>query len=99
MGCDDWKIDKTCLPGKMVDLLLGLAIVTRLCPENVRDEGLRIAVVQWEPARLHLHHDAMAGQKDMVRRRQIEAVKKRLPCCNRLRILQALAIPAAEDVR
>ena len=24
-------------------------------------EGLRVAIGEWEPARLHLHHDPMAG--------------------------------------
>src|SRR2546430_16381161 len=46
--------------------------VARLSLENVRHERLRIAVVQREPAALHLHHDAMALLEPIRLRRGVE---------------------------
>src|SRR2546427_77077 len=54
----------------MVDALDGLLVVARFGPEDILHERLRIAVVEGEPARLHLHHHPVPGQKDVVRRRQ-----------------------------
>ena len=62
----------------MVDPLLGFAIIPWLRPEDVRDKGLRVAIVEREPAGLYLHHDAVAGQKDVVGGWQIELVEERL---------------------
>src|SRR3954452_15309257 len=97
--CDDWKLDEAGFAGAVVDLLLCLAIVLRFCPENIRDEGLRIAVIEWEPARLHLHHNAVPGQKDVISGWQVEPVQQRLARSNRLRGLEALAIPTTKDIR
>src|SRR5258708_26124496 len=96
--CDDGKLDEARLSRRMVDLLLRLAIILRLGPEDVRNKGLRIAVVEREPAGLHLHHDAVAGQENVVCRWQIEAVEEGLPRCDWLRIFETLAIAAAEDI-
>ena len=40
-----------------IDALRRLHVVRRLGEEDVRHEGLRVAVVEREPARLDLHHD------------------------------------------
>ena len=71
------QLDETGLARRMVDPLCGLSIVTRLRPEDVGHEGLRIAIVKREPARLDLHHDPVAGQEDVVRGRQIEFVDRK----------------------
>src|SRR4029078_5565666 len=73
------------------------AVVGGFGPEDVRNERLGIPVVEREPARLHLHHDPVARQEDMVRGRKRELVEKRLARRDRLRRFQALAIPAPEE--
>ena len=78
-GCRDHRqFDEARLARRVVDPLRGFSIILRLGPEDVVDEGLRIAVVEREPARLNLHHDAVARQEDVVRRGQGEAVEQRL---------------------
>ena len=79
------QLDEARLAGRVIDPLRRLAVVRRLRAEDVRHEGLRIAIVEREPARLHLHHDAVARQEDVVRRRQREAVRQRLVGGDRLR--------------
>src|SRR5580704_536443 len=76
-GGDQRKFDEAAVSGAMVYALSGLAIIGRLGPEDVGHEGLRVAVVEREPARLDLHHDAMAGQEDVVGVGEIEAIEKR----------------------
>src|SRR6185312_3655023 len=68
------QLDVAGLPGRVVNALRGLDVVRRLGEEDVRHVGLRIAVVEREPARLHLHHDAVAGAEHVVCRGQLEAV-------------------------
>jgi len=46
---------------RVVHPLCGFSIVLGLGPEDVGNESLRVTIVQGKPARLHLHHDAMAG--------------------------------------
>src|SRR5260370_38729341 len=82
----------------MVDLLLRLAIILWLGPEDAWDEGLRIAVVEREPAGLHLHHDAVAGQKDVVCGGQVEAIELRLSRSDWFRVFEAFTVASAEDV-
>src|SRR6266704_6935332 len=66
-GCiDDRQLDKGCLAGGVIDALGGFAKVAGLGPENVGNESLGIAVVQRKPARLDLHHDAVALQEHMI---------------------------------
>src|SRR5450759_4390137 len=48
------QFDGACLVGRVVETLHGLAVVLRLCKENIRDERLRIAVVQRKPHRMDL---------------------------------------------
>ena len=74
VGCDDRQLDGAGFARRMVDALGGFPVVLRLGPEDVGDEGLRVAVVEREPARLDLHHDAVAGQEDVVGGGQGEAV-------------------------
>ena len=74
---DQRQFDEARLPGRVVNPLYGFSVILRLGPEDVGDEGLRIAVVQGEPTRLDLHHDPVARQEDMVRRGQGEAVQQR----------------------
>src|ERR1700733_14347968 len=75
-----------------------LAVVRRLRPQRVVDEGLRIAVVQREQGRLDLHHYPVTGQEGVVLIRQGEAIALRLAGRYRRRMLEAGAITAAEDI-
>jgi hypothetical protein len=52
--------------GRVVDALASLYIIARLGKEYVRDEALRIAVIEREPTRLDLYHDPMPGQEHMI---------------------------------
>ena len=82
----------------MIDALRRFAIISRLGPEDVWHKRLRVAVIEREPARLHLHHDAVTRQKDMVRRRQSKAIKQRFVRHDRLWRFQTLPIASAENV-
>ena len=82
----------------MKDPLRGLAVVAGLGEENVRYVGLWVAVVEREPARLDLHHDAVARQKHMVHVRQCEPVALHLARRNGAGMDQTLAVTSAEDV-
>ena len=73
----DWQLDEARPAGRMVDALHRFPVVAGLRPEDVRHERLRIAIVEREPARLDLHHDPVAGQEHVVRRRQREPVEQR----------------------
>jgi hypothetical protein len=44
------QLNKAGLTGRVVNALRGFSIVAGLGPENIGDKGLRIAVVQREPA-------------------------------------------------
>src|SRR5437763_8204608 len=55
-------------------LLRRRAIILRLPEEDVRHIGLRVAVVERKPARLHLHHQTMSRLNDIVYLRQGELV-------------------------
>src|SRR5256885_2104725 len=63
---DDRHLDEAPLLGGMIDPLRCLAVIARFGPEDVRNEGLRVAVVEGEPARLDLHHDAVPRQENVV---------------------------------
>src|SRR5512137_1479801 len=62
----DGELDEARLPGRVVHPLGGLAVVGGLRPEDALDEGLGVPVVEREPARLHLHHDAVTRAEDVV---------------------------------
>src|SRR5260370_33252147 len=98
MLADHRQFYEAFLPWRVVDALRSLSKIPRFSPENRWHEGLWVAVVQGKPARLYLDHDPVAGQKDMVRRRQSETVEQRLVGCNGLGRFQALAIAAAKNV-
>src|SRR5713226_3291149 len=95
---DQWQFDESDLAGRMVDALGGFAIVGGLGPENVGNESLRIAVVEGEPARLNLHHDAVAAQEHVIRRGEREAIEQRLVRREGLWRFKTLAIAAAENI-
>ena len=59
--CNQGQLDESGLARGVVDPLSGFAKVGGLGPEDVGDEGLRIAVVEREPSGLDLYHDAVAG--------------------------------------
>src|SRR5262245_41178902 len=82
----------------MIDPLRRLAEITRLGPEDVGHEGLRIAVVKREPARLNLRHDTVTWQEDVIRRGQREAIEQWLVGFDRFGRLQALAVAPAKNV-
>jgi len=61
----------------VVDALGGFFVVVGLGPENVGDEGLRIAIVKGEPAGLNLDHYFVARQENVICGGQREAVDER----------------------
>ena len=73
---NDWQADETGCTAHMVNPLSRLRIVSRSCKEDIRHEGLRVAVIERKPARLDLHHDPMAGQEHVVGGRQGEAIAR-----------------------
>src|SRR4030081_3244133 len=95
---DHRQIDGTRRALGMKDPLRGLAVVAGFGEEDVRYVGLGVAVVEREPARLDLHHDAVARQKHMVHVRQCELVALHLARRNGTGMDQSLAVPSAEDV-
>src|SRR6185437_116154 len=95
---DDRQLHEARVSRLVEHALLRFSVVAGLGPEDVGHEGLRIPVIEREPARLDLDHDAVPRQKDMVRGGQIELVEQRLVGRNRFGRFEALAIPAAEDV-
>src|SRR2546427_818470 len=98
MRADQRQFYEAFLSWRVVDTLHSFSKIPGFGPENCRHEGLGVAVVQRKPARLYLDHDPVAGQENMVRRRQSKAVKQRLVGHDGLRCLQALAITATENV-
>ena len=72
-------LDKAGLIRSVIDSLGRGFVVRRLCPENVLDKCLRIAVVEREPTRLNLHHHPVTWQKDVICSWQSKFVEQRLP--------------------
>src|ERR1700687_5586456 len=95
---DHRQIDETRRAPGMKDPLRGLAVVSGPGEENVRYVGLWVAVVEREPARLDLHHDAVARQKHMVHVRQCEPVALHLARRKGAGMDQAPPVTSAEDV-
>src|SRR5579862_3882677 len=85
-------------PPRVINPLRRLLIIARLSPENIRDERLWIPIIQWKPAGLDLHHQAMAGQEHVICVWQLETIEQRLPCRDRFCRLQTLAIAPAKNV-
>ena len=71
-------LDKARLIWRMIYPLCRGLVVRRLCPENVLNKRLRVAIIERELARLDLHHHPVAGQKYVVRGRQLKVLKQRL---------------------
>src|SRR5262249_30173776 len=59
------------------DGLRRFLIIRRFRVKNIRNVSLRVAIVQWKPARLDLHHDPVARQEHMIDSREHEAVALR----------------------
>lgn len=78
--------------------LHGLLIVFWLSEEDAVNKRLRVSIVQWKPARLDLHHEAMSRLKHMIRRRKGKAIWKRFVRRNRPWYLQTFTITSAKDV-
>ncbi len=97
-ACDDRQLDEAGGVGRAVDALRRLDVAGGRREEDIRHECLRVPVVERKPARLHLHHDAVTGKKDVIRGRQRELVGQRLSRRNRLRRREALAVAAAENI-
>src|SRR5271166_812288 len=95
----DWKLHKTLLAGGMIDTLHRFSIVLRLGPKDIGHKRLWIPIIQGKPARLNLHHDAVARQKYVVGIRQCKPVKQQFIAGNRLGVLQAFSIPTPENIR
>jgi len=72
----------------MVHALRRLLKIGFGCVVNV-DELLRVAVHEWKPRALNLHHDAMALQEDMVMIAQRHVPFRRLVESERLRLFIA----------
>ena len=68
------QLDRAAAARRVIHALGRFFVIRGLRQEDVRHKGLRIAVVQREPARLDLHGDAVAGQEHVVGVRQREAV-------------------------
>src|SRR6266568_2696511 len=92
------QLNEARLIRQVVDTLRSFAVIPGFCPENVAHKRLRIAIIQGEPTRLNLYHDAVSGEKNVVRRGQVETVEQRLVGSQRFSRLQALTIAAAKDV-
>src|SRR5579864_2423929 len=91
------QLNKALLAGCVVNPLYRLLVVARLGPEDALHERLWIAVVERKPARLHLHHDSMARQEDVVSVGQRELVQQRRVGGNRFSSGEALAIAATQN--
>src|SRR5882724_13652987 len=63
--------------GGVIHALCGLAVILGLGEQDVGHKGLRVTVVQWEPTRLHLHHQAVPRQENVIVRRELEFVGER----------------------
>src|SRR5690606_32721961 len=59
-------LDPGCLLRHAIDAHRGCLEVFRPCLEDIRHEGLRVAVHIREPAALHLYHDPVATLEGMV---------------------------------
>src|SRR5215469_2494335 len=80
-----------------VHLVGRLLIVGFLRFKNIRNEFLRVAVIEREPRALHLNHDAVAFFEHVIRRVQVNREWRNLPRNNRLGFLVRIAVAPAED--
>src|SRR5579872_678325 len=96
--CDHRQIDEARGPAGVEHLLGRLLIISGSCEEYVLYIGLGVAVVEREPARLHLHHEAVARQEDVIHLWERKAVQLDLARRYGARMTQALAVAAAKDI-
>src|SRR6185437_16351451 len=75
------------------------AVVGCLRLEYVGDVGLRVTVIQRKEGRLDLHHDSMARKEHVIHVRQFEAIRLWLVGGYRRRMLETLAVAAAEHAQ
>src|ERR1700719_2986109 len=87
------------LCGRVIHTLGGFAVVVGLGPENVGDEGLRVAVVEREPTGLDLDHKFVAREEDVVCGGKRESVEERSVARGGFWIFETFAVAAAENVR
>src|ERR1700722_1509389 len=66
--------------------------------EDTGHVGLRVPVIQREPAGLDLHHDSMSWLEHVVGGRKSEAIFLRFTGRDGGRMLEALAVTAAKNV-
>src|SRR5438552_7611810 len=66
LACDNRQLDKARLVRRVIDTLRCFLIIVRHGPADVRHEGLRVAIVNREPARRDWDHDPVTRQEDMV---------------------------------
>src|SRR5262245_151931 len=83
--------------GRTVHPVRGLSEVRLLGTVNVA-ERLRVPVGEREPGALHLNHDLVAGAEAVANVGESELHGRRLARFKRLRLLEAVAELAAEDV-
>src|ERR1700751_3342659 len=81
-----------------IDALLGGFVVGGAGSHDVRDERLRIPVVERDPTTLDLHHDPMSFKENMVGAVQAVAVLEGRVGRDGLGMLVACAIAATKDL-
>lgn len=91
------KFDEAGLSWCVPDALGYFDVIIRFGEEDIRYVALRVAVVQWKQAGLHLHHDAVSSEERMVDIWEVETVQQRLIRRHWGWILEAGAVAATED--
>src|ERR1043166_8425946 len=66
--------------------------------EDVLDKSLRIAIVEWEPGRLYLHHHAVTFLEHVIIRSQVDDVFVRLIRFDWLRIIEPVQVSGAKNL-
>ena len=82
----------------MPNPLRSLLIIPRLGVKNIVNVLLRVPIIKREQRRLHLQHNLVSRQKHVIHLRQPEVIQQRLVSRNRLRMLKARPVAAAENV-
>ena len=68
------KADAAGMAGGVVNALGGLLIIPWLSQKDIGNELLRVSIVEREPCRLDLDHQAMTAEKDVIRGRKSKLV-------------------------
>src|SRR5215510_8456402 len=66
--------------------------------EDVGHETLRVAINYWKPGALHLRHDFVSLQEDVIVGGESDLVARYRIWRNRLGLLEAVAVPPAQHV-